>query len=56
MTEEKKKKIFGLRLKSLREAKNLSQRSIADILNITPASYLFYEQGKNTPSLFNLQK
>ena len=46
---------FGKRLKKLRESKGMSIRHLARLLNLTPSTYLFYEQGKSEPKLKNLK-
>lgn len=43
--------LLGLRLKSERKSKNLSQKSIANILDITKSTYGKYELGLITPSI-----
>jgi len=42
---------FPERLKALRQEKNITQRAIANHLNITDTAYGFYEQGKNYPNM-----
>ena len=42
---------FPERLKALRHEKNITQRAIANYLNITDTAYGFYEQGKNYPNM-----
>lgn len=42
---------FPERLKALRQEKNITQRAIANYLNITDTAYGFYEQGKNYPNM-----
>jgi transcriptional regulator with XRE-family HTH domain len=42
---------FSERLKALRQEKNVTQRAIANHLNITDTAYGFYEQGKNYPNM-----
>lgn len=39
-----------LRLKEYRENKNMSQREVAEILNISQASYWGWENGKASPN------
>ena len=57
MTQETQQKLsLGARLKVLRENKGLTKKYLADFLNITPAAYLFYEQGKSEPSLVSLKR
>ncbi len=45
-----------LRLRKLREARNLSQTKVASDLNITRQLYGYYENGKRQPSTITLQK
>ncbi len=47
---------FPERLKTLRMEKNITQRAIANYLNITDTAYGFYEQGKNYPNMDSLIK
>lgn len=42
---------FGEKLKTLRKSNNLSQKELADKLNITKQAISFYELGKGDPSL-----
>lgn len=42
--------MLSLRLKQLREERNLKQKDIAKLLNISVSAYGFYEQGKRDPS------
>ena len=42
---------FSERLKALRQEKNITQRALANHLNITDTAYGFYEQGKNYPNM-----
>ncbi|MGD9154335.1 MAG: helix-turn-helix transcriptional regulator [Bacillota bacterium] len=54
-------KEFGIRLKKLRlEKKNsnpsITQRELADFLNLTIPAYGFYEQGRNFPNIEVLAK
>ena len=43
--------LFGLRLKSLRSKKGLTQQQLADKLGIVKASVSSYEQSSNYPSV-----
>ena len=47
---------FGKKLKVLRESKGMTQKYLANLLEISPAAYLFYEQGKSEPTIKNLKK
>ena len=48
---EKEKICIGERLKNLRESSGKTQKQIADYLEITSASYCYYEKGQREPSL-----
>lgn len=50
------KKIFGERLKNLRETTGLSQNKLAEILNISRVSLSYYENGERTPDIEILDK
>lgn len=41
---------LGMKLKSLRQEKELTQRQLANILELTPAAISAYETGGNYPS------
>lgn len=47
---------FGLRLKELREAKQLSQKDVAARLNVVPSTISGYESNTVTPSLEQFTK
>ena len=49
-------KIFQERLIEQRKLNKLTQRQLADILNISQPSYIRYENGTADPSLTNLVK
>lgn len=42
---------FATRLKSLRQSKNLTQKQIAQLFNLTERGYQNYEIGKSTPNV-----
>lgn len=42
-------KDYLIRLKSLREENNLSQQTVADILNVSQRTYSYYENGRTIP-------
>lgn len=44
------------RLKELRIEKNLLQKDIANLLNITASAYGFYEQGRRVPDAYTVIK
>ena len=48
--------IFQQRLKAERQLSGLTQRQMAERLNIAQPSYIRYENGKAEPSLENLVK
>ena len=45
------KTILGVRLKELRETKGLTQKQLAEILNINSVTYLHYEKEQREPPL-----
>ena len=45
-----------LRLKELREDKDLKQEDIAHILNVTQVAYSYYESEKRLISIYDLEK
>lgn len=50
-------KLFGSRLKELREERKLSQKTVSDKLGVAPSTYANWEQGRREPCLcdiFNL--
>lgn len=51
------KKIFlGRRIKELRKRKGISQEKLAELIGIEPPSVCNIENGKNYPTLQNLEK
>ena len=48
--------MINKRLKQLRQEKNLLQKDVAIVLNITTSAYGFYEQGKRTPDVTTIKK
>lgn len=46
--------LLGTKIKTLRIEKNMSQRELADKINISKNSISLYESGKKFPSLKNL--
>ena len=42
--------IFSVRLQEIRQERGFSRKEIADILEITPRAYQYYEEGKREPS------
>ncbi len=45
---------LGTRLCNLRESRDLSQRDVARVLDVTPGLISNYETGERTPSVENL--
>ena len=43
--------ILGQRLKELREAKGLTQKQVANLLNLHSVTYLHYEKAQREPPL-----
>ncbi len=50
-----KKILLGKRLRELRKRKGYSQEKIAELINIDPTTISNIENGKNYPSLMNLE-
>ena len=50
-----KKKLLGKRLKELRKRKNINQEQLAELINVDPTTISNIENGKNYPSLTNLE-
>ena len=50
------KKSLGLRIKELRKSKKLSQEQLAEKIDLEPPSVCNIENGKNYPSLQNMEK
>ena len=48
--------MFQKCLKQLRESKNLTQKNLAEILNLTQSTIAYYESGKKQPYLNMLEK
>ena len=51
MSEKNNPNILGEQLKRIRVKKDLSQKELAELLGVTPASLSAYETGKKNPSL-----
>lgn len=47
---------FAIRLKQSRKAAGLTQRQLADMIQISPTGFAQYEQGRNDPSLLTLSR
>ena len=50
------KKALGLRIKELRKVKKLSQEQLAELIGLEPPSVCNIENGKNYPTIQNLEK
>lgn len=50
------KKILGNRIKELRKRKKLSQEQLAELVQLEPPSICNIENGKNYPTIQNLEK
>ncbi len=50
-----KKELLGKRLRELRKRKNISQEKLAELINVDPTTISNIENGKNYPSLLNLE-
>ena len=48
--------MIGQQLKMLRELNNLTQRQVAEILNIDRSTYSYYELGKTRPDIYMITK
>lgn len=46
--------MFDVRLKELRESRNLTQKDLANQLNLTQSTIAYYENGKKLPTTDNL--
>jgi transcriptional regulator with XRE-family HTH domain len=47
---------FSQRLKELRQSKKVRQKDLAELFNITPRTWRFYEAGKREPNIASLIK
>ena len=50
-----KKELLGKRLRELRKRKGLNQEKLAELINVDPTTISNIENGKNYPSLINLE-
>lgn len=50
-----KKELLGKRLRELRKRKGISQEKLAELINVDPTTISNIENGKNYPSLINLE-
>ncbi len=51
----KKKELLGKRLRDIRKCKGYSQEKLAEEINVDPTTISNIENGKNYPSLWNLE-
>jgi len=49
------KKLLGLRIKELRIRKGYSQEQLSELINVDPTTISNIENGKNYPTLINLE-
>lgn len=50
-----KKELLGKRLRELRKRKGLNQEKLAELINVDPTTISNIENGKNYPSMINLE-
>lgn len=50
-----KKTLLGKRLRELRKRKGINQEKLAELINVDPTTISNIENGKNYPSLLNLE-
>ena len=50
-----KKKLLGKRIRELRKRKNINQEQLAELIRVEPATISNIENGKNYPSMINLE-
>lgn len=50
-----KKKLLGKRLRELRKRKGINQEKLAEFISVEPATISNIENGKNYPSMTNLE-
>lgn len=50
-----KKKLLGKRIREIRKAKGIKQEKLAELINVEPATISNIENGKNYPSMINLE-
>lgn len=50
-----KKKLLGQRLRELRKRKGIKQEKLAELISVEPATISNIENGKNYPSMINLE-
>lgn len=50
-----KKKLLGKRIRELRKRRNINQERLAELIGVEPATISNIENGKNYPSMINLE-
>jgi len=50
-----KKELLGRRLRELRKRKGINQEKLAEFINVDPTTISNIENGKNYPSMANLE-
>ncbi len=50
-----KKELLGKRIRELRKRKGINQEKLAELINVDPTTISNIENGKNYPSLINLE-
>ena len=50
-----KKKLLGKRIRELRKRRNINQEQLAELIGVEPATISNIENGKNYPSMINLE-
>lgn len=50
-----KKELLGKRLRELRKRKGINQEKLAELINVDPTTISNIENGKNYPSMINLE-
>lgn len=50
-----KKELLGKRLRELRKRKGINQEKLAELINVDPTTISNIENGKNYPSMVNLE-
>ena len=50
-----RKQLLGKRLRELRKRKGINQEKLAEYINVEPATISNIENGKNYPSMINLE-
>lgn len=48
--------MFSVKIKEIRESKNLNQETIANAINVSKNTYLNYEKGTQSPKLETIEK